>query len=148
MGTRSFIAVKTPTGFRGVYCHWDGYLEHVGRILRDHYANPAKVAELIEHGDISSLDAEIGSKHEFDDRPKGQTTFYGRDRGENDSGPTTRETLRGIMNHANRRGCEYFYLFTDGDWQYAARGPQYFGHSDGSPFSDLQLLTAEVGHAA
>jgi hypothetical protein len=51
------------------------------------------------------------------------------------------------MNHANRRGCEYFYLFTDGDWRYAARGAQYFGHSDGSPFSDLKPLP-QVGRAA
>ena len=148
MGTRSFIAIKADTGFKGVYCHWDGYLEHVGRILRQHYADPAKVAELIEHGDISSLHAEIGSPHNFDDRPKGQTTFYGRDRGDNDCGPASRKTLRAIMSHANRCGCEYFYLFADGDWKYAARGPQYFGLSDGSPFSDLRPLPQEISDPA
>ena len=61
MGTRSFIAMKTQAGYRGVYCHWNGYLEDVGRIRRRHYTNCAKLAELIEHGDISSLGAEIGS---------------------------------------------------------------------------------------
>jgi hypothetical protein len=147
MGTRSFIAIKTNTGFRGVYCHWDGYLEGVGRILRDHYTDPAKLAELIEHGDISSLYADIGSAHDFDDRSPGQTTFYGRDRGDNDCGPTSRHTLRGIMDHANQCGCEYFYLFADGHWQYAARGPQYFGLSDGSTFSELLPLPQETGHA-
>ena len=147
MGTRSFIAIKTDSGFTGVYCHWDGYLAHVGRILRDHYSDQAKIAGLIEHGDISILGAEIGSAHDFDDRPQGQTTFYGRDRGDNDCGPTSRDTLRGIMNHANRRGCEYFYLFADGDWQYAARGAQYFGISDGSPFSELTPLPREIAHA-
>ena len=144
MGTRSFIAVKSSEGFKGVYCHWDGYLEHVGRILRQHYADAAKIAELIEHGDISSLDAEIGSKHDFDQRTEGQTTFYGRDRGENDCGPESRTTLQAIMNHANRRGCEYFYLFQNGDWQYAERGPQYFGQSDGSRFSDLKPLPQQI----
>jgi hypothetical protein len=140
MGTRSFIAMKIQNGFKGVYCHWDGYLEHVGRILRQHYTDPTKIAELIEHRDISSLDAEIGSAHDFDDRPQGQTTFYGRDRGENDCGPTSRKTLRGIMNYANQCGCEYFYLFADGNWQYAERGPQCFGWSDGTPFSGLKPL--------
>lgn len=148
MATRSFIAAQTPTGFRGVYCHSDGYLEHVGRILRRHYTDPAKVAELIEHGDIAFLDAEIGSAHDFADPPKGQTTFYGRDRGDNDCGPASRETLRDLMDHANQCGCEYFYLFADGDWRYAARGKQYFGLSDGALVSDLMLLPREIGHAS
>jgi hypothetical protein len=148
MSTRSFIAIKTEAGFKGVYCHCDGYLAYVGKLLRQHYADPAMIAELIEHGDISSLDAQIGSKHDFDKRPEGQTTFYGRDRGENDSGPKTRKTLRAIMSYANRCGCEYFYIFQSGDWQYAQRGPQYFGHSDGSPFSDLKLLPQQIGDDA
>ena len=148
MGTRSFIAVKTHTGFNGVYCHWDGYLAYVGRILRQHYTDPAKIAELIEHGDISILNAEIGQRHNFDSRPEGQTTFYGRDRGENDTGATSRKTLRGIMSHANRCGCEYFYLYANGDWQYAERGAQYFGLSDGSPFSALKPLPQDFGHVA
>jgi hypothetical protein len=148
MGTRSFIAMKIPEGFKGVYCHWDGYLSYVGKLLREHYADPAKIAELIEHGDISSLGAEIGSKHDFDKRPEGQTTFYGRDRGENDTGPKTRKTLRAIMNYASRSGCEYFYIFENGDWKYAARGSQYFGHSDGSPFSELKPLPQRIGDAA
>jgi hypothetical protein len=145
MGTRSFIAVKTATVFKGVYCHWDGYLDHVGRILRQHYTDPARIAELIEHGDISVLDAEIGGPHDFHDRPPGQITFYGRDRGDDDCGPTSRETLGGIMDHADRCGCEYFYLFADGDWKYAERGPQYFGLSDGSPFSELRPLPQVIG---
>ena len=39
---------------------------------------------------------------------------------------------------------EYFYLFADGVWKSAARGPQYFGLSDGSPFSDLRPLPQEI----
>jgi hypothetical protein len=148
MGTRSFIVLKTYTDFHGVYCHWDGYLQHVGRILRQHYTAPAKIAELIEHGNISSLDAEIGSPHDFDHRAEGQTTFYGRDRGDNDCSPTSRKTLQAIMNYANRCGCEYFYIFENGDWKYAERGSQYFGLSDGSPFSELRPLPQEIAHTA
>ena len=147
MATRSFIAIRTPAGYRGVYCHWDGYLEHVGRILRDHYTDPAKLAELIEHGDISILGPEIGTAHDFAARPEGQTTFYGRDRGDNNCGPESRETLQRLIRHAARCGCEYFYLFADGEWKYAARGPQYFGQSDGAPFSPLRPLPVETGHA-
>lgn len=28
MGTRSVIAIPTDSGFRGRYCHWDGYPSH------------------------------------------------------------------------------------------------------------------------
>ena len=154
MATRSFIAMKTCTDFNGVYCHWDGYLEHAGRILRQHYTDPAKVVELIEHGDISSLQAEIGSPHGPEwDYPRGSlpeaTTFYGRDYGRNDWGrPTSEITLEGIMDHANQRGCEYFYLFAGGQWSYAERVAQYVGLSDGSPFSDLGPLPPRIGDAA
>ncbi len=144
MGIRSFIAIKTADGFKGAYCHWDGYLEHVGRLLREHYTDPAKIAELIEHGDISSLDAEISQPHDFDSRPDGQTTFYGRDRGENNCGPTSRKTRRAIMSYANRCGCEYFYIFKNGGWKYGERGSQYFGQSDGSPFSELKPLPQQI----
>jgi hypothetical protein len=47
-------------------------------------------------------------------------------------------------NYANRCGCEYFYIFKDGDWQYAQRGSQYFGLSDGSPFSEFKPLPQEI----
>ena len=33
MGTRSVIAVKTDTGWKGRYCHWDGYPSGVGANL-------------------------------------------------------------------------------------------------------------------
>jgi hypothetical protein len=148
MGTRSFIAMNTHDGFRGIYCHWDGYLKHVGRLLRQHYTDPVKISDLIDHGNISSLAADIGSSHDFDSRPEGQTTFYGRDRGDNDCGPKSWTSLQAIMNYANRCGCEYFYLFADGEWKFAERGSQYFGLSDGSPFSDLRPLPHDIGPPA
>ena len=85
MATRSTIALEFADGTVGqVYCHWDGYLEHNGAILLKHYSDPFKVRELIDLGDVSSLHANIGEKHDFDDRRAGdeQCTFYGRDRGE------------------------------------------------------------------
>jgi hypothetical protein len=38
-----------------IYCHWDGYLEHNGKILFNHYVDPYKTRELIDMGGISSL---------------------------------------------------------------------------------------------
>lgn len=37
------------------YCHWDGYVEHNGKILVEHYQNREDVQELIDGGSMSSL---------------------------------------------------------------------------------------------
>jgi hypothetical protein len=56
MATRSTIALEFADGTIGqIYCHWDGYLEHNGKILRDYYTDPFKVRELLDGGDMSSL---------------------------------------------------------------------------------------------
>ena len=48
MGTRSVVGYATPTGFKGVYVHWDGYPEHMVPMLyellrRDGYEHVCKV---------------------------------------------------------------------------------------------------------
>mgnify|MGYP003652617399 FL=1 len=51
MATRSTIAMKTATGqVQAIYCHWDGYIDHNGKVLMTHYTDPAKVAEMIALG--------------------------------------------------------------------------------------------------
>ena len=56
MGTRSRIGYELPDhSVVSVYCHWDGYLEHNGRILVQEYLDRNKVQELIDGGAISSL---------------------------------------------------------------------------------------------
>lgn len=95
MATRSTIALEFADGTIGqVYCHWDGYLAHNGKILFDNYSNPFTLRDLIDLGDVSSLKPTIGTKHafsQFDAEMPGEeynalygnmTTFYGRDRGE------------------------------------------------------------------
>ena len=96
MGTRSTIALEFADGtVEQVYCHWDGYLDHNGRILQEHYSNPFVLRDLIDMGDISSLGKIVGTKHPFSPyegetqkalydaaMQAGATTFYGRDRGE------------------------------------------------------------------
>lgn len=56
MATRSTIALEFADGtVQQIYCHWDGYLEHNGKILFNHYVDPYKTRDLIDMGDISSL---------------------------------------------------------------------------------------------
>jgi hypothetical protein len=130
MGTRSGIGIENPnTGvIKGIYCHWDGYLEHNGAILNEHYATSPKVNNLIALGDLSSLRAEIGEKHAFSqfDLPKDEVeafktltenwcTFYGRDREETNVSYKRYETRKDFVDGIDG---EYFYLFVyDADQQ-------------------------------
>jgi len=59
MGTRSRIGYELPDhSVVSVYCHWDGYVEHNGKILVEHYLNRDDVKELIDGGSMSSLRTE------------------------------------------------------------------------------------------
>ena len=115
MGTRSTIALEFADGtVQQVYCHWDGYLDHNGRILQDHYTDPFKLRDLIDLGDMSSLGASLGEKHDFDERVNPQTladtrcTFYGRDRGE--TGCEARKFKDFADYKANHQYEEYEYI--------------------------------------
>ena len=55
MATRSRIGIQlSDDSILSVYHHWDGYPTWLGRILKTHYNTKAKVAELIDGGDMSS----------------------------------------------------------------------------------------------
>jgi hypothetical protein len=61
MGTRSTIALEFADGtVEQVYCHWDGYLSHNGRILQAHYMDPFEVKALVRLGGFSSLKETFG----------------------------------------------------------------------------------------
>jgi hypothetical protein len=112
---------------KSVYCHWDGYLEHNGRILQDHY-DSAKANHLVALGFISSLKEQIGEEHPFsgyDVTPNisyekygelygKMTTFYGRDRGETDVDFTVDQSYAEFL--SKDYDYEYYYIMCDGVW--------------------------------
>lgn len=123
MATRGTIALEFADGTIGmVYSHWDNYLEGTGKILQEHYLDPFKVRQLIDLGNISSLAADIGVQHPFDnphqvftdeyrahhDEYKTMTTFYGRDRGDQDQGATSFPDFAGY--EVNGDWQEYNYI--------------------------------------
>ena len=56
MSTRSLIALKQTDGtVKSIYCHWDGYVSHNGRLLIEHYATPETIEELLALGPLSAL---------------------------------------------------------------------------------------------
>ena len=122
MATRSTIALEQADGkVVQVYCHWDGYLDHNGKILLEHYNDQHKTLELLLNGDISSLGKEVGEKHDFDARydsgdPRDTwTKYYGRDRGETDVGYRTWDNFEHYKRDHQYQEYEYI-LRNDGKW--------------------------------
>ena len=99
MSTRSLIALKTDTGIHAVYCHHDGYIEHNGEILLNHYTQREQVADLVMHGDMSVL-AENVYDCQFYRDAHSKTAVYPNDQ-------ALFEQLDG--------GIEYIYIFHKGD---------------------------------
>ena len=117
MGTRSNIIVKRADGkFISVYCHWDGYPEHHGPILTQHYASQERAEELVSHGDMSSLDERCDKPegHSYDSPVDGCTVYYGRDRGEIGTEADTFDTLEAAW--PVETGAEFVYVWADGAW--------------------------------
>lgn len=118
MGTRSQIIVALAAGgFKAVYCHWDGYIEHNGRILHTHYNSQGRAEELVGPGDLSSLDARCDKPkgHTFEKRAEGCSVYYARDRGEKDATGRTGPDLKSVWPDADS-WCEYVYVWKDGQW--------------------------------
>jgi hypothetical protein len=122
MATRSTIALEFADGTIGqVYCHWDGYLVHNGKILLENYSNPFILRDLIDLGSLSSLRPTIGTKHpfshydvanmtfeEYGSLYRDMCTFYGRDRGEGQSDATYFKDFADFR--ANGQAEEYDYI--------------------------------------
>jgi len=128
MGTRSRIGVMHGDNVKSVYCHWDGYLEHNGAILQEHY-DSVKANQLVALGDLSSLRPDIGEKHkfspfdcdeltsdEFEKRYGGMCTFYGRDRGETGTEWKTHTNFTDFFECVSGSWCEWYYIMKDGVW--------------------------------
>ena len=101
MSTRSRIAIENQNGsVTSIYCHFDGYISGVGKLLKEYYTTQAKVEALIELGDISSLDMTPSS-----------TIAYHRDRNE-DLHKTSYLCVEDLFNLGFQSGEEYVYCFT------------------------------------
>lgn len=95
MSTHCLIGIKYGSTIDAIYCHYDGFLNGVGRMLVNYYNSEDLAAELIELGGISSLGEIIGQQIKPDDYQMQmvkkrsdqsdeplQTLAYHRDRGD------------------------------------------------------------------
>jgi hypothetical protein len=114
MATRSLIGKLNLDGtITNIYCHFDGYPEHNGVILQEHYYTPFKVDQLLALGNLSVLSEQIGEKQDFDSystRNNDWCLAYGRDRGESNQQATvsTHEEF-----FSDDHGVDYLYLYNN-----------------------------------
>jgi hypothetical protein len=87
-------------------------------MLQEHYQQARKIAQMVELGDQSFLEAEIFPKgeHSFNNPEEGVTIFYGRDRGETNVDAQEFDTVAEFVDYYAGAGCEYFYLHTPAGW--------------------------------
>lgn len=142
MSTTSNIGIENNDGsVDSIYCNFDGYLSHVGKILLDHYSPNfeqedcnKKIRDLINLGDISFLAPEIGEKHDFNDSHhphyNNWVLSYKRDRGDKD---IKAEHYDNVADFLSKCIDNYIYLLRkDGKWEYSMNKNQ------------LETLTHEV----
>ncbi len=125
MATRSRVAVKVSynsvtVGGREIqageiihiYVHSNGYPSSRLPILTEHYNTEEKAIELISLGDVSSLHESCKKPegHSFENKVKGHTVYYGRDRGEDNA-----DFMLGNWEES-KNDEEFGYLFEDGKW--------------------------------
>lgn len=137
MGTRSSIGIWNNDGsVKMIYCHWDGYPDHVGAVLLEHYTDETKVRQLLNLGDISSLGKDVSpppgcSDHSHNNPVQGVTVSYYRDRAARtelgyrdqwqDVKPDEFLSLEAAQRSLNKSDREWFYLFNvnHNEWYYS-----------------------------
>ena len=123
MSTHSRIGIVNSEGIvKSIYCHYDGYTEHVGAMLVNHYNTKEKASELINLGSLSSLRERLAPEdnegHSFEDAIEDVTVAYHRDRGEG----FQQKTNYSVDGYFNNTQEEYIYLFTlEGEWVFKPR---------------------------
>jgi hypothetical protein len=106
MSTHAAIVVEDEGVYRSVYLHYDGYLNHTGRILKEYYSDLKLALQLISKGDLSCLCDDGEAK-----------ALPGAD------GAKSHPSLKGVCDYYH--DMEYIYLWEDGHWSLVDRMSGY-----------------------
>jgi hypothetical protein len=122
MSTRSAIGLKLADGkVKAIYCHWDGYLDGVGKILCNYYKDEETIKKLLDLGDLSGL----GKIPEVDETYWDASKFHHNydlcstyaSRGDEDTEAITFNNEEEYLDYYDL-SVDYIYLFKDGKWYY------------------------------
>ena len=147
MGTRSDIIAERQDGtWARIYCHFDGYLNGVGRTLIEHYNSQERAEAVVQHGDMSVL-AEKCDKpegHSYDTRVAGYSVYYGRDRGEEHTEAKIGKSLAEVWPDGDT-GTEYTYVWRMDHEADEFVGGWYVGDADEGSETLVRLEDALAG---
>ena len=115
MSTHCYIGKVTDDGkVRYVFCRFDGYLEHTGKVLLESY-DKNNIDSLLDLGDLSFLGSNLAptnSEYDYD-----HCVSYSRDYGETDCDARYMETPYDYWETEEDDDIEYKYLLgLDGVW--------------------------------
>lgn len=108
MSTRSFISIEEGSGFRGIYCHYDGYPGHVGELLVEYHNSFAAAEAIVRGPQIRNLDSD-GLVVRFGDGTPDDSEVH----------ESIREALSGGYDYA------YVYSTNDNRWKCFERDRYY-----------------------
>lgn len=107
MSTRSFIGYQHSTDeIRGMYCHYDGYPDHVGAILAQHHNSFAAMTEIISGGQIRNFDSD-GTIVRFGDARADEVESY----------ESVKEAINAVF--------DYVYLFDEFNEEWVCYSKDY-----------------------
>lgn len=125
MSTRARIGiVNADKSVTSIYTHSDGYIEHHGPILLNHYNTEAKIRGLLKLGNLSVLGKELGKKHDFNtqyDVYPDWCKAYKRDRGDKLE-LAKNKTVALFEEMCRNSDQEWMYLFNNGVWHISGTG--------------------------
>ena len=111
MSTRSRIGLLLESdSVLSVYHHWDGYPSNLGVFLQQNYTTQDQIAELLDGGDISSIDSDTDWNNEKVDNH----VLYYNDRGEKTE-PRLDLNVEDYIENKLSAMEEYAYLFENGE---------------------------------
>ena len=114
MATRSRIGLLLDTEHvLSVYHHWDGYPSWLGVFLQQNYTTKDQIAELLDGGDISSIESdEDWERNKLDEK----IVLYYNDRGEKTE-PRLDLNVEDYVENKLSACEEYAYLFVNNEWK-------------------------------
>lgn len=110
--TAYIIAPRGPNSYQAIYVHFDGYPTGLGKTLQDHWTDPIKVQDLINHGDCRTLGDSLETSE-----------FFHRDFGD-DFKVREFASLCRFLDHAKENYLvDYIYvLLSEKEWFYTFVG--------------------------
>ena len=106
MSTRSMIAIQDAAGScYAIYCHFDGYVSHMGKMLTTYFNDDESAADLINNGQLRSIDVssedenKVILEHFEEDFEKREIEYY--------------DTVVDMLNAFKNSDRDYLYIWDD-----------------------------------